>query len=80
MNVLRKKGISGREPGSDFLRSIYPIQPVILAQVSLRLQKRRRRMPRVCISGIWRLHFPECSITGRLSKISTDNCADLGAF
>ena len=79
MNVLRKKGISGRGPGSDFLL-VYPIQPVILAQVSLHLQKQWSRMPCGCISRAWRLRFPQCSITGRLSEISTDNCVDLGAF
>ena len=60
--------------------TVYPIQPVILAQVSLHLQKQWSRMPCGCISRAWRLQLPQCSITGRLSEISTDNCADLGAF
>jgi hypothetical protein len=50
MNVLRKKGISGSGARIGF-PTVHPIQPVILAQVSLRLQKRWSK-------NAWRLHFP----------------------
>jgi hypothetical protein len=61
MNVLRRKGISGTE------------QPVILAQLRLRLQKQRNQ-------NALRLHSRLRSFTARLSTISRDNYADLGAF
>jgi hypothetical protein len=50
MNVLRKKGISGSGARIGF-PTVYPIQPVILAQVSLRLQKALEQ-------NAVRLHFP----------------------
>jgi hypothetical protein len=60
MNVLRRKGISGRG------------QPVILAQLRLRLQKAPKQ-------NALRLHSRLHSLTGRLSENSKDNYTDLGA-
>jgi hypothetical protein len=54
MNVLRRKGISGRG------------QPVILAQLRLRLQKAPKQ-------NALRLHSRLHSLTGRLSENSKDN-------